>query len=280
MREPMFQKTKQLEITLRECDTPNNMKRQHYHDGYEIYLQLGGERCLTFGGEEYTLTRGSLFVVTPFVLHMTMGAENPYFKRYLLNLSPLALSEVMRDAETDELFNGLRSCMINLDDAQLAAAYNYFEQIHRYAGGKSQKSKKLMQMSAALFVDFIASIINGDTSLALNEGQENINSSIHKAVAYINANYEYEINLDFISDYVHMSKSNFCLVFKKTMGETFVNYLNAVRLSQAHKLLSSTDMRLNEIAAKTGFSSADYMSRIFKRTHGVSPSELKRKEII
>ncbi|MCD8390426.1 MAG: AraC family transcriptional regulator [Firmicutes bacterium] len=276
MYEPIFQKTKQIDITVRECDMTNDMKRQHYHDGYEIYLQLGGERCLTFGGEEYTLTRGSLFVITPFVLHMTVSAENPYFKRYLLNLSPLALSAVMTGAETDELFKDIRSCMINLDDAQLAAAYNYFDRIHRYAGDKSPKSKKLMQMSAALLVDFIASTIKRHPSVDLRKEQENVSSPIYKAVAYINSNYEHEISLDFISGYVHMSKSNFCLVFKKTMGDTFVNYLNAVRLSQVYKLLTSTDMRLNEIAAKTGFGSADYMSRIFKREHGVSPSELKK----
>ncbi|MCD8180373.1 MAG: AraC family transcriptional regulator [Firmicutes bacterium] len=274
MREPMFQKTKQVEITLRECDTPNNMKRQHYHDGYEIYLQLDGKRCLSLGDSEHILTRGSLFVVTPFVLHMTVSAENPYFKRYLLNLSPLALSNVMSGAEADELFGALHSCVTELDEARLGTVYNYFEQIHRYAGGKSQKSERLMQMSIALFTDFIVLITKNQTALAPREDAE---SPIYNAVAYINANYAHEISLDFISGYAHMSKSNFCLVFKKAMGETFVNYLNAVRLSQAHKLLTSTDMRLNEIAAKTGFSSADYMSRIFKRTHGVSPSELKRK---
>ncbi len=277
MREPMFQKTQPIDINYRECDTPSGMKRLHYHDGYEIFLQLDGERSLFVGGTECSLSRGSIFIIAPFVLHMTTDAQNPYFKRYLLNLSPLALSSVMTSTESNELFAGLRSCVINLNEREFAETYNCFLQIHRYAEGKSPKSQKLMQMLIALFADFLGITISKHPELTVHADGENASSPISKAVAYINANYRHEIRLDFISDYVHMSKSNFCLIFKKTMGDSFVDYLNAVRVSQAHKLLCSTDMKLVDIAAETGFSSVDYMTRIFKREHGMPPSELKRK---
>ncbi len=277
MREPTFQKTKPIDITYRECDTAYNMKRQHYHDGYEIYLQLDGKRIFSVGGMEYTLAPKSLFIAAPFVLHMTTSAQDPHFKRYLLNISPLSLSSIMTSAETDELFAGLRSCVINLTDRELTETHNYFLQIHGYANDKTPKSQKLMQMSIALFADFLATIISKHPEITVHEMAENAATPISKAVAYINANYRHEIRLDFICDYVHMSKSNFCLVFKKTMGDTFVDYINAVRVSQAHKLILSTDMKLSEIAAEAGFSSVDYMSRIFKREHGLTPSELKRK---
>lgn len=41
---------------------------------------------------------------------------------------------------------------------------------------------------------------------------------VMNALRYINLNSAENISLDFISDYVHMSKSNFCLVFKKIHG--------------------------------------------------------------
>ncbi len=59
-------------------------------------------------------------------------------------------------------------------------------------------------------------------------------------------------------------------------ADTFIDYLNAVRTARAHQLIATTDMKLGEIAQKTGFSSSDYMSRVFKSIHGVAPSQFRR----
>lgn len=276
MNNPIFQKTKQIDINENEFHKQYDMRRQHYHDSYEIYLQLDGERNLFFDNEKYVLKKGSLFVMAPFVLHMTNSTENIYFKRYILNFSNLAASSILTFAETEELLNGLNSCVTNLDENQLNETYFYFSKLNKYLYGKKPASKKLTQMSLVLLIEHVKSLIKTNMSITLLENSKNNKAPIYTAIAYINSNYEHDITLDFISEYVHMSKSNFCLVFKKIIGETFIDYLNAVRITQAHKLLMSANLTLKEIARKTGFSSPDYMARIFKKVHGVSPSEFKK----
>lgn len=276
MKNPIFQKTKQIDINVNEFHKRYDMRRQHYHDSYEIYLQLDGERNLFFDNEKYVLKKGSLFIMAPFVLHVTNSAESIYFKRYLLNFSHPAFSLVLTFEETDELLRGLNSCVINLDDTQLNETCFYFSRLKKYLHNKKPNSGKLAQMTLVLLIEHIKSIIKTNMSITLLENSQNNKSPIYTAIAYINSNYTQEITLDFISDYVHMSKSNFCLVFKKIVGETFIDYLNAIRITQAHKMLTSTNMNLKEIACKTGFSSPDYMARIFKKIHGVSPSEFKK----
>ena len=48
-------------------------------------------------------------------------------------------------------------------------------------------------------------------------------------------------------------------------------YLNRVRINRVKELLKTTDMKLAEIAALTGFSDEFYLSRQFKKATGVSP---------
>lgn len=100
---------------------------------------------------------------------------------------------------------------------------------------------------------------------------------IMHALAYIEMNYTKPITLEFISEYAHMSRSNFFLVFKKIVGDTFINYINTLRVSHAHRLLLTTDLSISAIAAKSGFSSVDYLTRVFKKTHGTAPSKLRCK---
>ena len=46
-----------------------DMKIQHYHDAYEIYLQADGERYLFLDDICYTLKQGDLVILKPFDIH-------------------------------------------------------------------------------------------------------------------------------------------------------------------------------------------------------------------
>ena len=43
-----------------------------------------------------------------------------------------------------------------------------------------------------------------------------------------------------------------------------------------HSLLAETNLNLNEIAIRTGFSSSAHLSRIFKQVYNVSPQKFRR----
>ena len=74
-----------------------------------------------------------------------------------------------------------------------------------------------------------------------------------------------------------MSKSHFCHLFSKETGSTFLQYVNNLRISEAHRLLLETDMKIHEISDNVGFHSVAQMTRVFKSIHGVSPSQLRKK---
>ena len=276
MKNPIYAGTKDFDINVAEFNKPFSMQRQHYHDTYEIYLILEGEKNLFLDDKKYLLKKGSLFVVEPFVLHMTTSTDKVYNKRYIMNVSSDVLSPMLTKSEVEYLFKNLPTCVLDLSEDKFCFALNYFEEIHRYKNIKNSLSNKLMRMTIAHFVDFISREEKKQSAITLKNPTKKSEAPVMQALLYINMNYTKSISLDFISEYTNMSKSNFCLAFKKAVGDTFVNYLNTLRTAQVHKLLLTTSLNLTEIAAQTGFSSVDYLTRTFKKIHGISPTQIQR----
>ena len=65
-------------------------------------------------------------------------------------------------------------------------------------------------------------------------------------------------------------------LFKKNHGCTPVQYLNALRLGQAKKMLEANclhHLSITQIAEQSGFSDASYFARVFRDYIGLSPSQ-------
>lgn len=60
-------------------------------------------------------------------------------------------------------------------------------------------------------------------------------------------------------------------MFKKAVGESFVQYLTRLRIEQAKLLLLTTDHKTFEISESIGFENYRSFNRIFKKETGVSP---------
>ncbi|MEN1786289.1 MAG: helix-turn-helix transcriptional regulator, partial [Bacteroidota bacterium] len=63
----------------------------------------------------------------------------------------------------------------------------------------------------------------------------------------------------------------------KRTGQTFVNYLNSVRISNASRLLLETDQNISEIAYATGFNNLANFNRIFNKSKQLTPSQYRNQ---
>ena len=59
--------------------------------------------------------------------------------------------------------------------------------------------------------------------------------------------------------------------------DTPANYIKRIRMEVAARLLRETDLPINEIAMRTGFSNAKYFSVTFKQEFGKSPKDYREK---
>ena len=66
---------------------------------------------------------------------------------------------------------------------------------------------------------------------------------------------------------------------KKETGQTFTEIIRQSRIGEIKKLLLESDLKLNQIAAMTGYSDPKYMSKVFRDEVGMSPAEYRKMKI-
>lgn len=101
-------------------------------------------------------------------------------------------------------------------------------------------------------------------------------SRMEEAVAYIRDHYDDDLNMAVVSNHVSMNYSLFSYAFKQYTGKNFVNYLKEIRMSEAKRLLTETDMRVIEISQQIGYENEKHFMKVFKKECGVSPTEYRK----
>lgn len=98
---------------------------------------------------------------------------------------------------------------------------------------------------------------------------------------YIQDNYTQDLGLEQISDEMGVSVKYVSRVFIEKTGMYITDYINMIRVQKAKELLTSTDLRVNEIAEQVGIHSRTTFLRVFKKVEGITPNEyrtLQREE--
>lgn len=102
---------------------------------------------------------------------------------------------------------------------------------------------------------------------------------IGDAKSYILCNSHRNITLQDVASHVGMNRSSFCVFFKKTTGETFIGYLNKLRIDYACTLLKQCNCTVSEACYKAGFNDVPYFNRVFRRLIKMSPTEYVRNNL-
>lgn len=103
----------------------------------------------------------------------------------------------------------------------------------------------------------------------------NYSLPVRLACEYIDKNYQEDINLNKISNYVSLSKNYFCNIFKKETGMTIWDYLIRIRMEEAKKMLLETEQKTYEISERVGYDDPSYFGRLFKKYTGFTPIEFR-----
>lgn len=99
---------------------------------------------------------------------------------------------------------------------------------------------------------------------------------IRMAEDYINRNYMKCISLETVANYINLSPTYLCTVFRKETGVNFSEYLIQKRLQEAQRLLINSTLNIEQISNQVGYANTKYFSKLFNRAVGLKPSEYRR----
>lgn len=122
------------------------------------------------------------------------------------------------------------------------------------------------------FLGEITSILN--PSLVNKEiGRE---KKIYPAIKDMRINFNKNYNLNYYAELCGISLSSFQHTFTKITGVTPQRYLITIRIENAKKMLTNSELSIKEVAQAVGYEDQLYFSRLFKKYEGISPRKFSK----
>lgn len=102
---------------------------------------------------------------------------------------------------------------------------------------------------------------------------------IRRAIVYLNEHYSENITVEKLADVAHYSAAQFRRLFRELAQMSPSDYVTMVRVNAAKTLLATTDRRISDIAADTGFFDHSHFIRTFSRVVGLTPAKYRKTHL-
>lgn len=134
-----------------------------------------------------------------------------------------------------------------------------------------QESKSIQNLS-----NILTRVIKTISEIITSNGKQ-YNCLVKEVNKYIRDNYNKDISLQSISDYIHVNSSYLSRLYKKETDESIIDVLNKLRIEKAKNLLLDPGKKIFEVASEVGIEDAAYFTHVFTKYTGISPKEFKAR---
>jgi AraC-like DNA-binding protein len=259
----------------------NHKAEMHWHTFIELLYVIRGSIRIKIGESEYIAYPGDFYIINSQEIHLTEWLSPVKDRQVLvIQFEPSVIDSNLG------LFFEFKYIMPFLKNELIYAKYikvdekNDFKVIltHILHEFRNKEPGYELEIKGNIFRIFSWLIRNNYIiiSTILNSKVDNL-MKLRDLLEYIENKYYEQISMKKAAKMVCMSDSHFCRFFKSTMGKSFTEYVNFVRLKESEKLLISTNKSITEIAMEVGYSSVGYFDRFFKKEKGISPLLYKKQ---
>jgi len=252
-----------------------NMKEPHYHEHYEIYFLLSGNRKYFINHSIYNVTKGDIITIENNVLHKTIAVSSDVHERIVLNFTPEFIMPVLNDEYKITLLNCFKEHKFSIPPNKRDYVLFLFTRMNEEFQNNCEFSYDIIRHYLFELLVFLnkCSQANKELTVKLNISEERIRN----AAKYICDNYNKRITLQDAANIAFMSPTYFSKKFRKTTGFRFTEYLNNIRIIEACKLLTTTNYSITDIAFMCGFNDSNYFGEVFRKMKKTSPTNYRIK---
>lgn len=85
--------------------------------------------------------------------------------------------------------------------------------------------------------------------------------------------------IEWLSREYSTNRTTLMAAFKRVTGKTINEFVIDKRIDLSKRILAFTNISIEELAGKCGFSSQSYFTRAFKKKTGLSPMQFRKKAV-
>ena len=255
------------------------MLRPDHHNEVELNFLKSGNVTYLLGGRKVTVTAAHLSVFWAAVPHQIIDFDDepsyfvatiplPWFLQWRLPASivkPLLAGALINEP------SGRRAVF----DAQLFAHWEAVLRENNPAPERSvllEMQARLLRLGASL-----PSRTNAETRKPFSAAGL---SKAERMACFVAQHYLEKLAVERIAKVVGLHPNYAMNLFQKTLGTTLIDYITKHRVSHAQRLLATSDAKINDVAADSGFSSISRFNIAFRQTCGCSPRDYRRSNRI
>ena len=242
----------------------------HTHACTEIFYVVGGSGKFNIEGKLLPVTTDDMVIVNPNVEHTEVSYNKRPLEYIVLGVEGLEYS-AGEDADERWFMTNLQ----NAREALLHALREMLREIEFKAVGYELICQDLLEVLILRLMRH-AGLQFLPTKTEHRKPGRKPSKECAAVRHYIDNHFKENINLDMLSEMVHVNKYYMVHSFTKEYGISPINYLISRRIEESKYLLSDTDHSLSQISHMLGFSSPSYFSQSFRRLEGMSPMEFRR----
>ena len=244
----------------------------HYSIGYLI----SGDRRIITPHQQVDFHPGDMTAMSPMIYHRTFPLSREPYVNYLIKISAELAEEFAREIDPkiwQDVFEPI-SLSFHPDDSKKAQ-----ELIADMLEVYEEKADYSMILLKGMLYRLIILMWEKHIKNGSQRFRATLSNEIMEVMYFVEQNYSDDIRLNNAAEIAGFSEGHLSRQFSTQVGVPFSEYLVNVRLRHVKEQLLHTDLPISEIAFRTGFTNADYLSACFHRHEGMTPTAFRKGSV-
>ncbi|WP_158289427.1 AraC family transcriptional regulator [Paenibacillus flagellatus] len=260
----------------------------HMHDYIQIAYVVRGVCVHHFCDKTLTVGKGDLFIIPPWQAHCINAVDDKDCELVLLDFMPAFLGDhlkpfsrslfqhVVQYEKSGTSSEWLQPWLHISQDKQLLVE-QLLQDIQEEVAEREEGYEFSVQINVVKLLILIdREFRRTERQRQAASGQRPPNPQFQDVIRYIHENYGQDIPLEQGAYIANMTPAYFSHLFKKTTGQTFVEYLHEVRIERAKELIRLNAHTMTQICFQVGFRHLSHFIRTFKKRTGMTPTDYKK----
>lgn len=252
----------------------------HTHDFIEFVYTYKGKITHSIDNVEYPTTKGDLIIINFNQVHNYGGSSDSQYYNFLVK--PEYINESI--ASNKDFF-----ALLDLKDYKdLKNLIKKENNLIQFSPEERRSFEHILILLddeiEAKKIGYEALIYSGMTILItmilrkMSISYTNAENNLKEVLLYIKEHFSESISENKLAEMCHYNPSYFSRMFKDHTGMTFTSYLKNVRIRAACSMLQNTDIKINDLYSKVGYTDKTKFHRHFRQITGSTPLAYRKSK--